>query len=181
MSEVRTTILSEIPDGAIFKIGEYEFIKFSEENGVVAAVSKDSLFYSRFGNNNNFAESTVLQKLKEDILPEIEAYIGAENVLEFETDLLSLDGSAKYGTVRSKVSIPTFDFYRKNRAVFEKYKLDEWWWFATPESAQPHDDPSWTLCVSPSGLIDCGGGNYGNYGVRPFLHFVSSIFVSYEI
>lgn len=180
MSEVRTIILSEIPDGAIFKIGKYEFIKFSEESGVVTAVSKDSLFDSRFGNNNNFAESDVLQKLKEDILPEIETYIGAENVLEFETDLLSLDGSAKHGTVRSKVSIPTFDFYRKNRAVFEKYKLDEWWWLATPDSTSEYFNDDWCVSVSPSGCISDNYYCYGNDGVRPFWNFVSSIFVSYE-
>ena len=181
MSEVRTTILSEIPDGAIFKIGKYEFIKFIEENGVVTAVSKDSLFDSRFGNNNNFAESTVLQKLKNNILPEIENLVGTENVLEFETDLLSLDGSAKHGTVRSKVSIPTFDFYRKNRAVFEKYKLDEWWWLATPDSTSEYFNDSWCVCVSPSGYVYGNGcRNDCNIGVRPFWNFVSSIFVSYE-
>ncbi len=178
MSEVRTTILSEIPDGGVFKIGKYEFIKFGEENGVVAVVSKDSLFDSRFGNNNNFAESTVLQKLKEDILPEIEAYIGTENVLEFETDLLSLDGSAKHGVVKSKVSIPTFDFYRKNRVVFEKYKLGEWWWLATPDSTSEYYNDYWCLGVSPSGYVL--NFNYFNIyiGVRPFWNFVSTIFVS---
>ena len=119
-----------------------------------------------------------MQELEEGILPEIEAFIGAENVLEFETDLLSLDGSAKHGVVKSKVSIPTFDFYRKNRAVFEKYKLDEWWWLATPESAQPHFSPNWILCVAPDGYISYYdyGVSYG--GVRPFCILKSNIFVS---
>lgn len=179
MSEVRTTILSEIPDSSIFKIGKYEFIKFSEENGVVTAVSKDSLFDSRFGKNNNFAESTVLQKLKGEILPEIENLVGTENVLEFETDLLSRDGSAKHGVVKSKVSIPTFDFYRKNRAVFENHKLDEWWWLATPDSTSEYYNDNWCLSVSPSGYIDYYG-YFDSSGVRPFWNFVSTIFVSYE-
>ena len=179
MLEVRTTILSDVPVGEIFKIGKYEFIKFGEENGVVTAVNKDCIYNSTYGESNNFAESSILRCLKTGILPEVEAIVGAENVLEFETDLLSLDGSAKHGVVKSKVSLPTFDFYRKNRAVFEKYKLYEWWWLATPDSTSEYYNDNWCVCVSPSGVIV----NYIYdfiYGVRPFWNFVSSIFVSYE-
>ena len=178
MSEVKTTILSDVPVGEIFKIGKYEFIKFGEENGVVTAVNKDCIYNSTYGESNNFAESSILRDLKEGILPEVEAIVGVDNVLEFETDLLSLDGSAKHGVVKSKVSIPTLDFYRKNRAVFEKYKLDEWWWLATPDSTSEYYTDNWCVCVSPSGGID----RYYYYyyvGVRPFWNFVSSIFESF--
>ena len=162
-----------------FQIGEYSFIKFGEENGRVIAVCKDSLFNSRFGNNNNFRESDILKKLIEEVLPKIENAIGAENVVEFETDLLSLDGSAKYGVMKSKISIPTLDFYRRNRAKFEEHKVDGWWWLATPDSTDEYDSNAWCLCVSPSGGV-CNNYYSCHYclGVRPFLTFVSSIFVS---
>lgn len=177
----RTRKLEEIQNGEIFGIGDYEFIKFADENGVTTAVSKDILFDSRFGRTNNLAESTVLERMTEEILPEIENIIGAENVLEFETDLLSLDGSAKHGVMKSKISLPTFDFYRKNRAIFEKYKPEEWWWLATPDSTREFTNDDWCVCVSPAGYV----GNYYYYydnslGVRPFWNFLSSIFVSYE-
>ena len=82
--------------------------------------------------------------------------------------------------MESKVSLPTLDFYRANVAIFDEYKVDDWWWLATPESAQPHSAPDWILCVAPSGCVD-GGGCYDDYGgVRPFLRFVSSISVSCE-
>ena len=179
MSEEKVTILSDVSNGETFKIGNYEFIKFSEEDGVVVAVCKDNLFNSMFGEDNNFAKSIILKKLKKDVLPEIEDVIGADNVLEFETNLLSLDGSAKHGVVKSKVSIPTFDFYRKNRAVFEKYKLDEWWCLATPDSTSEYYNDRWNVCVSPSGGIGFNLYNRISLGVRPFWNFVSSIFVSY--
>ena len=166
-------------DGS-FNIGNYRFDKFSEENGRVIAVCKDNLFNSRFGNNNDFRQSDILKKLTEDVLPEIESIIGAENVLEFETDLLSLDGSAKYGTMKSKISIPTFDFYRLNRKFFEEHKADYWWWLATPDSTDEYNTADWCTCVAPSGRI---GGNYcgcSSNGVRPFFNFVSTIFVSCE-
>lgn len=174
----QTRKLNEIQNGGIFGIGDYEFIKFEDKNGVTVAVSKDILFDSRFGHSNNLAESTVLERMKAEILPAIENIIGAENVLEFETDLLSLDGSAKHGVMKSKISLPTFDFYRMNRAVFEKYKLDEWWWLATPDSTSEFNNDNWCVCVSPSGIIrNCLNVSLG---VRPFWNFSSSIFVSYE-
>ena len=162
-----------------FNIGKYEFIKFSEENGRVIAVCKDSIFNSRFGNNNDLRESDIMKRLTEEVLPEIENAVGTENVLEFETDLLSLDGSAKYGVMTSKISLPTLDFYRRNRAKFEEHKLDEYWWLATPDSTNEYSSDAWCVCVSPSGFIfNFYFSNFISFGVRPFLTFVSSIFVS---
>lgn len=176
MAKGKLTIIDE----ELFKIGKYEFIKISDENGVVKAVFKKCPFNAAFGENNNFAESDILKKLTEEILPYIENIVGAENVLEFETDLFSLDGSREYGTVNSKISIPTFDFYRNNREVFEKYKLDCYWWLATPDSTTKYGDSYWVRCVSPRGDVYVNDFSYYDDGVRPFLHFSSTIFDALE-
>ena len=164
--------------GETFKIGKYEFIRFGECQGGIAAVQKDLLFKSRFGANNDLSKSDILKRLVEEYLPEIEREIGAENVLEFETDLISLDGSKKHGVLRSKVSLPTFDFYRSNRSVFAKHLIDNWFWLATPWETIEYTNDNWITCVSPRGDIygdDYGGGNVG---VRPFLILKSDIFGS---
>lgn len=173
------TQLSGVPDAETFKIADIEWIKICEMDGTVFAVAKDSLCNMEFGkNNNNFAESNVLKKLQKEVLPKIEAAIGADNILEFETDLTTLDGVKSYGKITSKISLPTLDFYRQYTDIFDKYKLDKWWWLATPWSASPHYDSSCVLCVAPFGHV--GNFNYVNcnYGVRPFCIFKSSIFVS---
>lgn len=179
-NNTKTVELSTVKNGEIFKVADIEFIKFGEENGRVIAVAMNCIFDSKFGDNNNLTESKILSKLENEFLPKIIAEIGEDNILEVETDLTTLDGLKPYGNMISKVSLPTLDFYRQNVEIFDKYMCDEWWWLATPESAQPHDNPCWVLCVSPSGRVYdwyC----YNNYfGVRPFLHFVSSIFVSCE-
>ncbi len=169
--------LFDVEIGKTFEVAGIEFIKFTQEGDRVIAVAKDNLFRSDFGKNNNLADSKVLKKLNTDILPKIEEAVGAENVLKFETDLLSLDGSDKHGTVTSKISLPTFDFYRANVKIFDKYKPDYWWWLATPESTTEHCNDNWICCVSPGGYFN--NNYYGsNNGVRPFLNFVSSISVS---
>ena len=168
----------EIVNEEIFKIGKYEFIKFEDENGNVIGVLKKCLYNMPFGDNNDFAKSDILKRLNKEFLPEIESIMGAENILEFETDLISLDGSKKHGVMRSNISIPTFDFYRKNRAIFAKYPLDGWWWLATPDSTSEYFNDNWCVCVSPRGSI-CNNDYFNDcIGVRPFLIFSSSIFES---
>ena len=169
--------LAEIKIGETFKVADIEFIKFADENGHTVAVSKKSVFDSRFGENNNFAESVVKSRLESEILPKIEKAVGTENIVEHEVDLLSLDGDDKWGKVKCKISIPTFDFYRHNVKIFDKYKFDEWWWLATPETTAKHYNDWWTVCVSPHGRFY--GNCYDNSGaVRPFCIVKSSIFVS---
>ena len=165
--------LSSVAIGDTFKVADIEFIHFGD--GV--AVAKDALFSATFGDNNNFAKSGLLNKLKNEVLPKIENAIGSDNVLEFETDLLSLDGSDKYGTLKSKISLPTFDFYRKNVKIFDKYKLSKWWWLATPDSTEDHTNDDWVVCVTPDGYLSCNRYYY-DIGVRPFCRFKSSILVT---
>lgn len=171
--------LTEIVNGKTFKIGDVEFIKFAEENGEVTAVAKEIAFRSEFGKNNNLKESSLLQKLNEEFLPKIASVVGEENILTHKVDLTSLDGLKTYGDMTSKISIPTFDFYRENVKIFDEYKLDTWWWLATPDTTPEHYNVNWISCVSPDGNFN--RINYYYYrGVRPFLKFVSSISVSCE-
>lgn len=173
----RSLTLADIEDGEIFKVADIEFIKFGETDGIVTAVAKDTLFDSPFGDNNNFGASEVRAKLENDVLPKIERAVGEENVIGFVLDLLSLDGSDKWEKAFTKIGLPTFDFYRKNVKLFDKYKLDQWWWTATPNSTSEHASDNCMVCVSPSGIISHDYCNYDR-GVRPFLLFVSSISVS---
>lgn len=168
--------LAEIKIGETFKVADIEFIKFADETGRTVAVAKESVFGSRFGANNNFAESVVKSRLESEILPKIAEAIGEENIVEHEVDLLSLDGDDKWGKVKCKISIPTFDFYRHNVKIFDKYMLDEWWWLATPNTTAKHYNDCWMKCVSPPGNFISDLCNV-DYSVRPFIIFVSSISV----
>ena len=173
--ENKTKIKAKL--GETFKIGKYEFIRFPEEQGGVAVVMKDCLFKSDFGSDNNFAKSEILEKLQ-PVLAEICELVGAENVLEFDTDLIALDGSRKHGKLMSSISIPTHRFYQENRAIFAQHPVNDWWWLATPWETSEYTDDDWVACVSPRGYV----GNVSYYcvsrGVRPFLIFSSSIFES---
>ena len=169
--------LLEINAGKTFPIAGMEFIKVKDTDKGCYVLSKEIVFKSSYGDNNNFAESKILKRLNKEILPEVEKTIGAENVLEFKTDLTSLDGLKTYGDMTSKISLPTFDIYRENVKIFDEHKLDDWFWLATPDTTPEHYNDWWALCVSPLGIIINDGRNY-NCGVRPVLLFASDIFVS---
>ena len=171
--------LSEVHLTKTCSIADIEFIKVSEENGKACLVAKEAVFDSVFGKNNIFGESDILEKLNTKILPKLESAVGAENIKEFDLDLTSLDGLDTYGSIKTKIAIPTLDFYRKNVRLFDKYKLDSWWWLSTPDTTPEHYNNRWSLCVSPIGYFSCDD-YYCNYCVRPFLFFDTSISVSCE-
>ena len=178
-AENKAPALHGVKDGEIFRIAGLEFIKFPSVDGKTPVVMKDIAFRSAFGNSNDFKESDVLKRLESEVLPKIAAAIGEENLCTIKTDLTTWDGLKVYGELESLISIPTMDFYRANVEIFDKYKPNAWWWLATADSANPHYDPIWVLCVAPAGDFsndDCNGDG----GVRPFFLYKSSIFESSE-
>ena len=179
-TEKKTPLFPGVQDGDTFTVAGMEFIKFPGKDGRTPVVLKDIDFYSRFGNNNDLRSSPILKRMQEEFLPKLFAAIGEENVLPFKTNLTTLDGLKPYEDMESKVSLVTMDFYRKNVEIFDKHNPGTWWWLATPESAQPHSDPDWILCVSPSGFLCTNRYRDIDSGVRPFCIFDSSIFESFE-
>ena len=102
--------------------------------------------------------------------------VGSENIVSFERDLISLDGRNDYGTCEDKVSLLTFDEYRKYREVIE---LNEYWWLLTPWGVKRDGYERNVAVVCPSGNFGSYFCNF-NFGVRPFCIFDSSIFESGE-
>ena len=128
-------------------------------------------------NCNDWKESRLRKFLNSDIYRKIADEIGAENIISFERDLLSLDGQTEYGKCEDFVSLLSFDEYRKYRELIPN--TDNYWWLITPDSTKCNGDKEWVRVVSPSGDIDNYFCNY-DYGVRPFCIFSSSIFESGE-
>lgn len=130
-----------------------------------------------FDSSRNAWESSDLRiMLNKKLFNEIADEIGAENVIEFERDLLSKDGQTEYGKCYDKVSLISMDEYRKYRALIPNTG-NYWWWTITPDSTPCNDDSRWAAVVAPSGVIGISDCN-GNGVVRPFCIFSSSIFES---
>ena len=143
------------------------------------AISED--FYGRdrgFDDNcNDWKSSDLRNELNTDLRKKIENELGVDSLVEFERDLLSLDGQTEYGTCRDYVSLISVDEYRKYRKFLPN--RGKWWWTLTPDSTACNNDDTFVAVVSPSGDFNCYDCN-DSVGVRPVCIFSSSIFESCE-
>lgn len=126
---------------------------------------------------NDWKVSDLREFLNGEILSKLEAAIGAENIIPFGRDLLSLDGQTEYGTCEDKVSLLTVDEYRKYRKALPN--TGDWWWLITANNTACNGDSIWVTVVSPLGNVVWI--SYSNdRGVRPVCIFSSAIFASEE-
>lgn len=125
--------------------------------------------------SNNWIESGLRKELNDSFLKKITEELGEDAVVEFDRDLLSLDGQTEYGHCEDKISLLTLDEYRKYRKLLPN--TNDWWWLITPWSTRANGYISTLTVVSPSGSFN-GSGCNGSNGVRPVCIFSSSIFES---
>ena len=125
--------------------------------------------------SNNWITSKLRNELNARFLKKITDELGKDAVIEFDRDLLSMDGQTEYGHCKDKISFLTVDEYRKYRKLLTN--MDKWWWLLTPWSTPVNDFSTTNTVVSPSGDVVrnyCFSVN----GVRPACIFSSSIFES---
>lgn len=125
--------------------------------------------------SNNWIESKLRHELNTTFRKKITEELGEDAVVEFDRDLLSLDGKTEYGHCKDKISLLSVDEYRKYRKLLPNTR--KWWWLLTPWSTPVNDYSSTLTVVSPSGIVFNCNYNIG-FGVRPACIFSSSIFES---
>lgn len=125
--------------------------------------------------SNNWISSKLRNELNTRFLKKITDELGEDAVIEFDRDLLSMDGQTEYAHCKDKISILTVDEYRKYRKLLPN--MGECWWLLTPWNIPANDYSPTSAVVSHSGVIfddDCDDVN----DVRPICIFSSSIFES---
>lgn len=166
--------------GGTVDVADIEWIILDkDEEGNLLCLARDFIYKNtQFDSgSNNYANSDIRNELNCDFLKKITKKIGKDALLDVEIDLTSDDGLDDYGKVTDKVGLLTVDMYRKYNRIIEKYPVNDWWWLATPYSTPHRGYSSSVRCVYGDGTL-YGRNCYGNYGVRPFCIFSSSIFKS---
>ena len=169
--------LSSIPAGELCKIDDKEYIVLHHSEVGTELLMKELYTDDEvFGENNNYNGSNV-DDICNKYAEHLANVIGADNIIEHTVDLTANDGLKDYGIIVRKASLLTASKARRYVEILDKYKLDKYWWLATPWSTPKHEDDDFSLCVSPRGNI-----NYISYdyygGVRPFCILKSNILVS---
>ena len=171
--------LSTLAAGETFKIGEHDFVVLKQQQGETHVISKNLMATDKQFDEDtkDYNKSSIKRFIETDIQPIIEAAVGADNLVEHEVDLISVDMQQEYETCRCKVRPVTFDEAREYNNLLVNKDLPDWWWTCTPWSTEERGWKYSMAVVSPSGGID-----YFSYfsfiGVRPFCILKSNIFVS---
>ena len=172
--------LSVLQKGDTFPMAGHDFIVLEHdylEKGYTAVISKDLWGKSvKFGDTRDYNKSN-LKKIMDEASVEIEKEVGAENVLEHEIQLLSVDMQNEFGSCKCKVRPVTFDEARGFNNLLVNKEVPDWYWTLTPWSTEERGWSKSITVVSPSGGIIVSYYDYGG-GVRPFCIFKSNIFVS---
>lgn len=173
--------LSTLNPGETFKIGEHDFIVLEQMQRQTAVISKgfmakDVKFDEETTDYNN---SNLKKVIETEIQPIIANNVGSDNIVEHEVDLISVDMQEQYDKCKCKVRPITFDEARKYNDFLPNKDLNDWWWTCTPWSTEKRGWKYRGAVVSPSGNVGNGSCN-GNFGVRPFCIFSSTIFESEE-
>lgn len=171
--------LSELRRGESFMIGEHEFIVLDQGVDVTKVISKGFMAENiRFDSDaRDYNKSEIKKFIEEKIQPVIESEVGAENIVEHEVSLISVDMQKEFKDVSTKVRPITFDEARLYNDLLVNEDLDDWWWTLTPWSTEKRGYKYGITVVCPSGYF--GNDNCrSNCGFRPFCILKSNIFVS---
>lgn len=130
--------LSELQPGDIFKADIYRFIVREQIGGTTGVMmigcwsGEDRAFHE--DGCPDYKRSGIKEHYDGEILKALESVFGAENIIEDEVDLTTMDGQKDFGTVRCKVHPPTFDEWRQCSPFFKKGDFESWFWTCTPWS-----------------------------------------------
>ena len=170
--------LSDVPVGELVTIGGHKMIVLEQTGSGTMLLRKDLLRDNQeFGTSNNY-DGSYVDAICQEFAKELASVVGDDNVVLHDVDLTSHDGLKDYGTIQRKASLLTTELAQRYVALLDKFKLNAWWWLATPWSTPAHCSKYWTECVSPSGRIGRYICYYFDGGVRPFCILKSNIFVS---
>ena len=127
-----------------------------------------SLFKSKFGKNNNYADSEVKERLlKNDLLNSIKEKYGY-NLVPIELDLISLNGSKEYGILKGdKIAIPTVDILRKYKEHIPL--MNKGYWTSTANGTNITGDAYGVQIVSYIGDVNYSDCGWFGCSVRPFF------------
>lgn len=161
--------------GDIITLADVKFAVLDIIDGnpfVVALINQGD---SRFGDNNNYASSTIRNAV-ENWLEDLD--IDTDLVVEREIDLTTLDGYKGYGKLKVKAAPLTMDEARKYAELIPD--PDSWSWLATGWGAPEHRGSQRALYV-----LSVGSWSYNlcsdSGGIRPALMLSSTLLTSVEI
>lgn len=169
--------LATMQRGDVFETEIAKFVVLSN-NGELVKVMTNEIFKPdvRFEKSGkpDYKASDLKKLCDGEIYECFTKVFGAENILDDEVDLTTLDGQRDFGTVICKVHPLTFDEARECTDLIAKMENEDWIWTCTPWSTPDRGFDYSVVVVDPDGSLH--GSRAGNsYGVAVACTLKSSI------
>lgn len=157
-------------------IAEIKWSQFAkDEEGNAYLLVDEPIFRHKFGDNNDWRESPIREKLNDNLYWKIVQELGKDAIVPITVDLFSHDGLKDYGTCEDMVSILTYDLYRNNRENIKD--CGQKFWTCTPDSTPSGYSSIYVRDVDLNGCVYFSNCGWDNGGVRPFFILKSSILI----
>lgn len=172
--------LGELNRGDIVTIAGNEYIILKQDAAAEEThiLSKKILIdNTQFGENKNFEESYIKQRLEEEILPGIIKAVGRDNIVEHTVNLRSVDMQSEFSNSTCLIRTLTFDEAREHNDLISDEERNGYIWTITPWSSSTRGWEYSMAVVAPSGYVSYVSYDYYD-GVCPFCILKSNILVS---
>lgn len=154
-------------DNNIFEICGQPCTKLKEDNGNTYYHTCKPLFSTEFGDDNNYATSTLRKQLVESDFAQALVETYGDALVPVTMDLTSLDGLKDYGIVTDIIGVPDIDLYRECRENI--FVGDDWYWLSTPDSTPSGVGSSNVQYVGVDGNVHWGCASDDEWSARPFF------------
>ena len=171
--------ISNLQVGEEFVYGKKKCLVLEHMNDGTLCMVLDEDYKSEFGDNNNFADSTLRIKLNVDYLDQwIDSGVFRRDFVRMTIDLTADDGLKDYGSCECFLAPRTCDQHRKYRYLIPNPADYEW--TSTAYSTRNNGNSYLVRGVSTSGALDYSSA-YFAVGVRPLFKLNPESSVESEI
>ena len=155
--------------GERFVYGKKNCLVLEHMNDGTLCMVLDEDYTSEFGKSNNFAESTLREKLNTEYLNKwIDDGAFRADFVKMTVDLTTNDGLKDYSSCKCFLAPRTCDQHRKYRYLIPNPKRN-WEWTATACSIKKNGYSNLAFQATTTGALDDGHNVYGATGVRPLF------------
>ena len=105
--------LGDLKPGTIIKIGDFKYVVLHHSKETMAIFSLTSVGFNKFGENADYKTSTVRSILLNKFQPSLEKAVGKKNLIPHTVSLVAENGTNKGKTISDKVSLITFEEFRR--------------------------------------------------------------------
>lgn len=171
------TTLGSVPRGAVAVIGGREYIVLDHSSHTTAVIAKNFVRRMAFGKNKEWVGCDIQRYLNVEFYNELARAVGDHQIITHTVSLVAEDGTGRDKSCKERISLLTYDLYRRYREFLPAYGSR--WWLSTRIThldIESYDNRA--SCVCADGVVGWNICDDDGIGVRPYVILSSDVKVT---